>query len=191
MNRVGRELEARRDIAARCRSCGTCRSVCPVFAEIGREDAVARGRVALIRAMLEGELDPTDLLDERVQLCLNCKACVDACPNEVRVDDLTLAARSALAEAGYLPFVKRFIFRQLLRRGRLLPPIGRTASFFQRVVMRGLCPSSPFRLLMPAMGVDSTRVFPQFASRSFMDSMPEKVPARVCVGVWMRVCLYV
>lgn len=178
MGATGRELELRREMAARCRSCGTCRSVCPVFAEIGREDAVARGKVALIRAVLAGELDLSELFDERIQLCLNCKACVDTCPNEVRVDDLTLAARSSLVEAGRLPFVKRFIFRQLLRRGRLLPPVGRVASFFQRVVMRGLPQNSPFRLLMPAVGVESKRVFPQFAPRSFVDSTPEVSPAK-------------
>jgi glycolate oxidase iron-sulfur subunit len=178
MTGPGRELDARRDLAARCRSCGTCRSVCPIFAEIGREDAVARGKVALIRAVLAGELDLSETFDSRIQLCLNCKACVDACPNEVRVDDLTLAARSGLVEAGRMPFVKRFIFRQLLRRGRLLPPVGRAASFFQRVLMRGLPQGSPLRLLMPAMGVDSRRVFPQFASRSFIDSTPEVAAAR-------------
>jgi glycolate oxidase iron-sulfur subunit len=130
-----------------------------------------------MRAALAGELDLSELFDERIQLCLNCKACVEACPNEVRVDDLTLATRACMVEAGRLPFAKRLIFRQLLRRGRLLPPVGRMASFFQRVVMRGLPANSPFRLLMPAVGVDSRRVFPQFAARSFMDSAPEISPA--------------
>ncbi|MFH1689292.1 MAG: (Fe-S)-binding protein [Candidatus Eisenbacteria bacterium] len=175
MRGSGTELSLRKDIADKCTSCGTCRSVCPIFAEVGREDSVARGKVALMRAVLDGELDLTRIFDQRIQLCLNCKACVEVCPNDVRVDDLTLAARSALVDAGRFPVVKRFVFRLLLRRGRLLPPVGRMASFFQRFVLRGLPRNSPFRLLLPAVGMDRNRVFPVFAAKSFLGAAPEVV----------------
>jgi glycolate oxidase iron-sulfur subunit len=156
--------------------------VCPIFAEIGREDSAARGKVALIRAVLDGELGLTEIFDERIQLCLNCKACVDACPNDVRVDDLILSARSGLVEAGRLPFIKRLVFRRLLRRGRLLPPVGKTAAFFQRFVLRGLPKGSPFRLLLPVVGIDRDRVFPQFARATFLETVPEIIPARDTVA---------
>ncbi len=177
MRGPGTELSLRKDIADKCRSCGTCRAVCPIFAEIGREDSAARGKVALIRAVLDGELGLTEIFDERIQLCLNCKACIDACPNDVRVDDLILSARSGLVEAGRLPFIKRLVFRRLLRRGRLLPPVGKTAAFFQRFVLRGLPKGSPFRLLLPVVGIDRDRVFPQFARATFLETVPEAVPA--------------
>ena len=170
MKGPGRELASRAELAAKCRSCGTCHSVCPIFAEVGLESSVARGKVALIKAVLEGDLELTDIFDDRIQLCLNCKSCVAECPNDVRVDDLVLSARSGLVESGRLPFLKRLIFRLLLKRGRLLPPVGRFASFVQRWILRGLPPGSPFRLLLPAVGVDRDRVFPQFAPRSFMAS---------------------
>jgi len=177
VTRPGRELEARRALAEKCRSCGTCRSVCPVFAEIGDECSVARGKVALVRAVLDGQLELSEIFDERLQRCLNCKACVDACPNEVHVDDLVLAARSGLVEAGRLPFLKRFVFRQLLRRGRILPPFTRFASFVQRALLRGLPPDSAFRLLLPLAGMDRDRVLPEFADRAFLGTIPDVVPA--------------
>lgn len=173
----GPELLKRREAAAKCRSCGTCRSACPVFAEVGLESAVARGKVALIRAVLDGRLGLTDVFDEKIQLCLNCKTCVAECPNDVRVDDLVLAARADLAASGRLPLVKRVVFRQLLRRGRLLPPVGRIAAWVQRWVLRGLPPTSPLRLLLPAVGMDRHRVFPEFAPRSFLENAPEVVRA--------------
>jgi glycolate oxidase iron-sulfur subunit len=176
VNHPGRELARRAEVAEQCRSCGTCRSVCPIFAELGLESSVARGKVALIRSVLAGDLDLSEIFDERIQLCLNCKTCVVECPNSVRVDDLILAARSDLVAAGRLPFVKRLVFRQLLRRGRLLPPVGRTASFFQRVVLRGLPAGSPLRAFLPVAGLDRDRVFPEFAPRSFMETVPGVVP---------------
>jgi glycolate oxidase iron-sulfur subunit len=126
--------------------------------------------------VLAGDLELSDVFDDKIQLCLNCKACVAECPNGVRVDDLILAARSGLVEAGRLPFIKRIIFRQLLRRGRLLPPVGRCASLFQRVVLRGLPRESPLRALLPVMGFDRDRVFPEFAPRSLMAMTPRLVP---------------
>jgi glycolate oxidase iron-sulfur subunit len=178
VNGPGRELTRRAEIAAECRSCGTCRSVCPVFAELGVESSVARGKVALIRSVLAGDLDLSEIFDRRIQVCLNCKACVAECPNSVRVDDLILAARSDLVDAGRLPFLKRLVFRQLLRRGRLLPPVGRLASFTQRVILRGLPRDSALRVLLPVAGIDRDRVFPQFAPKAFMKTAPARIPAR-------------
>ncbi|MBD3348559.1 MAG: 4Fe-4S dicluster domain-containing protein [Candidatus Eisenbacteria bacterium] len=173
----GTELSARAELAAKCRSCGTCRSVCPVFAEVGTEGSVARGKVALIRSVLDGELELSEIFEDRVLLCLNCKACVANCPNDVRVDDLILAARHDLVESGRLPLLRRLIFRLLLKRGRLLPPFGRLASFVQRRVLRGLPPGSPLRILLPLAGIDEHRVFPEFAPRSFMSEAPREVAA--------------
>ncbi len=173
----GRELELRRELAAKCRSCGTCHSVCPVFAELGVESSAARGKVALVKAILDGEIDISKTFDDRLQLCLNCKACVASCPNGVQVDDLVLAARSGLVEAGRLPFVKRIAFRFLLRRGRLLPPFGRLGSFFQRVLLRGLPENSVYRRLLPIVGMDRDRVLPEFAPVALTRSVPELVRA--------------
>lgn len=177
MTGPGPELLRLRGEADKCRSCGTCRSVCPIFAELRLESAVARGKVALIRSVLDGELELSDVFDEKMQLCLNCKSCVASCPNDVRVDDLVLAARCGLVESGRLPFLKRAIFRLLLKRGRLLAPVGRVGSFFQRVLMRGLPQDSSMRILLPLAGIDRDRVLPEFAPRSFMSRAPERVLA--------------
>ncbi len=136
---------------------------------------MARGKISLIRAVLDAELDLTAIFDEKIQLCLNCKACRDACPNSVPVDELILASRSGLVQAGRLPFVKRVILRQLLRRGRLLPPMCRCASFFQRVVLRGFPRESALRQLLPVMGIERGRVLPEFAARAFLADAPEVV----------------
>jgi glycolate oxidase iron-sulfur subunit len=95
----------------------------------------------------------------------------------VRVDDLVLAARSGLVEAGRLPFLKRFVFRQVLRRGRILPPFTRLASFVQRALLRGLPRDSAFRLLLPLAGIDRDRVLPEFADRTFLETVPDVVAA--------------
>src|SRR5512137_2103097 len=81
----------------KCVKCGACRAHCPVFGEIKREPAVARGKIALARALNEGTLK----LDDRTYLdmsrCLLCGSCVEKCANDVPTDEIVIAAREALA----------------------------------------------------------------------------------------------
>lgn len=173
-----RHLARYEDELIRCIKCGLCRAVCPVFEVVRSESAVARGKVALIEAVVDGRLTLTDIFTDRIQRCLNCKTCVENCPSGVRVDDLILAARAELVESGKLPFIKRLIFRQLLRRGRLLPPVARWASFLQRAIFKGLPRNSPYRTLLPLARLDKHRAFPTFAPRSLKETYPEVVSPR-------------
>ena len=81
------------DDILRCAKCGLCRSVCPVFIELGRESSVARGKIALIEALAEARLKVTSTLDEKIQCCLLCGTCVENCPSGVRVDYIIYKAR--------------------------------------------------------------------------------------------------
>lgn len=97
-----------------CVRCGQCRSICPVFLARGMESDAPRGKVALVRALLEGTLGPGDTLFERIDQCLLCQTCVQDCPSGVRVDHIIIAARERLAELRGLPFSKKVVTRWLL-----------------------------------------------------------------------------
>ncbi|MBN1504862.1 MAG: 4Fe-4S dicluster domain-containing protein, partial [Candidatus Eisenbacteria bacterium] len=160
----------------RCIKCGMCRAVCPTLIETLSESQGARGRVSLVEAVFDGRLGLSDIFDDRVSTCLNCKACVQACPSGVRVDDIILAARAELVSRGRFPFVKRLLMRGLLKRGRLLPPVGRMASLFQRALLAVSPKGSALRLLLPAVRIDRERHLPVFAARSFIEQVPERTP---------------
>jgi len=113
----------------RCLKCGLCRAVCPVFAEVLDESGCARGKIALIEGLSENSLSLTGRFSDKISKCLNCKSCMEACPSGIKVDELVLAARSEIFRKGKFPLLKRLIFRHLLRRGKLLPPVGKLASF--------------------------------------------------------------
>lgn len=159
----------------RCLKCGTCRSVCPVFCEVLDESYCARGRVALAEALLEGDLGLSPGFVERLSKCLNCKSCVEACPSGIKVDDLILAARAEIFRKGRFPWLKKFIFRHLLKRGRLLPPVSKTIAWVERKILKGLPPSSPYRMLLPIVKVDKDRNLPVFAEKTLMESLPEVI----------------
>jgi len=173
----------------RCLKCGLCRSVCPVFAEVRDESGSARGRIAMIEDLREAKLGLSSILSDRISKCLNCKACMDACPSGIKVDEIVLAARAEIFKQGRFPFLKKFIFRNLLRRGRLLPPVGRAIAFIERRILKQLPPSSPYRMLLPLVKIDKLRTLPIFAERAFMEEFGEivspKGKPRMRVGLFV------
>ncbi len=157
----------------RCLKCGLCRSVCPVFAEVLDESGCARGKIALIEALYEDNLTLSRIFSDRLSKCLDCKSCMEVCPSGIKVDELVLAARAEIFKRGKFPFLKKLVFRHLLKRGNLLPPVGKFAAFVERKILRGLPPSSPYRMLLPLVKIDKDRTLPVFAERTLMDDFGE------------------
>lgn len=98
----------------KCLRCGWCReyqgdgggpadSLCPVREVLGFESSYARGRVMLARALLEGRLKMDSAVAERAFLCLDCRACEETCPLELRLSNIFWWTKRYAFRAGYLP----------------------------------------------------------------------------------------
>ena len=127
-------LEALREEIATCMRCGNCQAVCPVYRQVRREPAVARGKVALAAALLSGELEPTAELARQLDLCLSCNACTDACPSGVRVDDVILAARAEVVRRRGLDWFRTAVFAAV-KRPRVLSAGVATAAKLQGLAL--------------------------------------------------------
>ena len=90
----------RRDIS-RCVKCGACRAVCTSFLQDRQETYSARGRMALIQAVLDGRLTASAVYHDRLATCTGCLACETACPSKVPVTAIIRAAKEqAMNETG-------------------------------------------------------------------------------------------
>lgn len=94
-----------------CTRCGFCQSVCPVFDSVKSEMSVARGKIALLRAVLNGDLEFTPKIASYIELCTGCTACQEACPSGVCAEDIFLEAREYIANQYGLSFPKQAIVR--------------------------------------------------------------------------------
>jgi len=70
-----------------CVHCGFCLAACPTYAELGQEMDTPRGRIILMKQVLEGNL-PWENAQPHIDRCLGCLACEPACPSGVPYRDL-------------------------------------------------------------------------------------------------------
>jgi glycolate oxidase iron-sulfur subunit len=79
-----------------CVHCGFCLSVCPTYAELGQEMDSPRGRIVLMKQVLEGGL-AWEAAQPHIDRCLGCLACEPACPSGVSYHDLISPFRAVAA----------------------------------------------------------------------------------------------
>ncbi len=83
--------------------CGMCLPSCPTYLETRRERNSPRGRIALMRAIADGELEVTrEFGEEMYYYCLGCLACTTACPAGVDYPKLFEHARAEVEAADAL-----------------------------------------------------------------------------------------
>jgi glycolate oxidase iron-sulfur subunit len=108
---------AHRPLVSDCVHCGFCLPACPTYALWAEEMDSPRGRIELMKQLLDGE-PLTRAMTKHFDLCLGCMACMTACPSGVQYDKLIEATRQQVESAGQRPLVERS-FRAALFR--LLP----------------------------------------------------------------------
>lgn len=143
------------DAVSRCVHCGFCLAACPTYRELGQEMDSPRGRIVLMKEVLEGA-QPWQAAQVHVDRCLGCLACEPACPSGVPYRDLISPFRAA-AESRWRRSLAVRLRRILL--GQILPFPGR----FRPAVRLGMLARS-LRLPVPR------------AWRPMMDLLPKSLP---------------
>jgi glycolate oxidase iron-sulfur subunit len=140
-------LAAEQDKLLTCVHCGFCLPACPTYGRLGDENDSPRGRLYLMRAVVEGRLSPDDdAVTTHLDRCLGCRACEPVCPSGVRYGFLLERARDLVARKAGTSFMARSALRVFGS-----PPLTRLASAFGRILRfgglaRGMARALPRRL---------------------------------------------
>jgi glycolate oxidase iron-sulfur subunit len=113
-----------------CVHCGFCLPTCPTYQVLGQETDSPRGRIFLMKEVLEGKLEVADV-QKHLDQCLGCLACQTACPSGVHYGDLISPFRDWVRETGKQPWSLRrwiaslvlprpWLFRLALQAGQLV-----------------------------------------------------------------------
>jgi glycolate oxidase iron-sulfur subunit len=101
-----------------CVHCGLCLEACPTYKELRVEMDSPRGRIYLMKGILDDRLEPTEDVLRHLDQCLDCRACETACPSGVNYSDILEKTRTVLEPGrgrGWITRILRwFLFRRLL-----------------------------------------------------------------------------
>ncbi len=116
------EGEEAEEILRRCVHCGFCLATCPTYQELGDELDSPRGRIYLMKQMLEGA-DVSQSTQLHLDRCLTCRNCETTCPSGVEYGKLVDIGRAVVAEKVERPIGERLL-RSALRHGLNSPLFG-------------------------------------------------------------------
>jgi glycolate oxidase iron-sulfur subunit len=128
-----------------CVHCGFCTATCPTYVLLGDELDSPRGRIYLIKEMLEQERPATADVVKHIDRCLSCLACMTTCPSGVHYMHLVDHAREHIEKTYKRPLLDRAM-RGLL--ARVLPD----PALFRLAVVAGLI-ARPFAPVLQALGM--------------------------------------
>lgn len=153
--KVGPQLHEMAEAVKTCVHCGFCLAACPTYQVLGQEMDSPRGRIVLMKSVLEGELELDEAMDY-LDRCLGCQACVTVCPSGVRYGELITPFR-AFARGRVSRPLDRRLQRILLEKTLPYPARFRTAAAVGKI-------AKPFR-----------RAAPVFL-KSMLDLLPDSLP---------------
>lgn len=150
-------IERANEILRACVHCGFCTATCPTYQVLGDELDSPRGRIYLIKDMLENERVPDEKTVKHIDRCLSCLACMTTCPSGVHYMHLIDQARAYIEKNYDRPWSDRAL-RWML--AQILPYPTRF-----RLALLGAKIGRPFRKLIPDARL-----------RAMLEMAPKQIP---------------
>ncbi|WP_367874743.1 (Fe-S)-binding protein [Luteolibacter sp. Populi] len=142
-------------ILQQCMHCGMCLPTCPTYDATLRERSSPRGRIALMRAVADDELEVSGIFADEMSFCLGCLACQTACPAGVDYATLFETARAEVEESRVRTNPARSFWRWLtldflFMHPRALRAAGSLLRFYQRSGLERFVKKAGLLRLLPS-----------------------------------------
>jgi glycolate oxidase iron-sulfur subunit len=169
-------------VVQQCMHCGLCLPTCPTYDATKLERNSPRGRIALMRAIADGQLESTRTFAEEMYFCLGCLACMTACPAGVNYAELFEHARAEAERAGLLNTPQRRLIRGftvawLFMDLRRMLWFGRALRLYQRLGLQTLARSSGILRLLPKRLQELEAITPSIPPKFSADLIAPLTPA--------------
>jgi len=155
-----------------CIRCGLCLSVCPTYREDLKETASPRGRVALARKGIEGQLKLGPNLYEQMYQCFACMACDDVCPVGIQPAELALSLRN-MQEGSKPKKWKGLLFGGLISHPGRIEAASLPLRIYEGLGIRRLVYALGIRKIFPKQIRDLEAMLPRIPQRPLRRVLPE------------------
>ncbi|MDZ5470512.1 (Fe-S)-binding protein [Bacillus sp. 31A1R] len=182
---IQEEFKARmdEDELLNCMRCGFCLPSCPTYVTSGfKESHSPRGRIALMKAVVDGLIEPDEDVERSLDLCLGCRACEPVCPSGVKYGHLLEEARDIINQnkKHSLPVraVRKVVFEGLFPHQNRMKAVTGLLGFYQRSGLQKAVRSVGFMKLFPENLATMEKVLPKVPTIKEMNNRPEFVAAK-------------
>ncbi|MEK8128075.1 (Fe-S)-binding protein [Paenibacillus filicis] len=170
------------DELTNCMRCGFCQPACPTFRETGLEAASPRGRIALMKAVVDDVMEPDTSFRKQIDLCLGCRACEPVCPADVQYGTLLEQTKEALEQHADHPLwiraLRSITFRHLFPKQQRMKVLGKALRLYQRSGLQGLARTSGMMNLFPEHMRQMERILPSASGSGVVEQLGTFVPAQ-------------
>ncbi len=154
-----------------CVKCGVCQAHCPAYREFRKEGHVARGKIALAAALLDGKVDIEDQLQHDIGMCLMCGSCVNKCPNNVPTHEIVGAIRRQISDNQGLSRIGKGV-SSVITSKTLMKTLTKGGALVSPFALKKVPRNSGLRLRLP-MPAMKDRTFPKLPFRNLFERLPE------------------
>jgi glycolate oxidase iron-sulfur subunit len=164
-----------------CMRCGFCLPSCPTYIESGfKESHSPRGRIAMMKAVVDGLIEPDEDFERSLDLCLGCRACETVCPSGVNYSHLLEEARDIIYQnkKHSLPVrvVRKAVFQGLFPHPNRMKNLTGLIGFYQRSGIQSMARKIGFLGLLPDSLAAMEKVLPKVATLKEMKNRPDYLP---------------
>ncbi|HNQ73276.1 MAG TPA: (Fe-S)-binding protein [Verrucomicrobiota bacterium] len=169
-------------VVQQCMRCGLCLPTCPTYDATKLERNSPRGRIALMRAIMDGEMEVTRTFGEEMSFCLGCLACMTACPAGVNYVELFEHARADVEAQRVLAsprrdFIRWFTMGWLFMDLRRLEFAGRAIRWYQELGLQDLVRRTRVMHLLPTRLQELEALTPTICKHFSRDLIAPVTPA--------------
>ncbi|EJS12611.1 hypothetical protein IKS_04436 [Bacillus cereus VDM062] len=167
-----------------CMRCGFCLPTCPTYIQSGyKESHSPRGRIALMKAVVDGLIEPDEDVEDTLNVCLGCRACEPVCPSGLNYGHLLEEARDIINQNKKFSMpvraVRKVVFEGLFPHQNRMRTLTGLIGFYQRSGLQTLTHKTGIMKLFPETLATMDLVLPKVPKMKAMKDRPEFLPAEV------------
>jgi len=165
-----------------CTRCGFCLPSCPTYIETGQNEVHSpRGRIALMKGLVDGVIEPSEEVKRSIDMCLGCRACEPVCPSGVQFGHLLEQARDAIYQTNKQSLVEKatrsVAFKQLFPHQNRMQRTTSLIGWYQRSGLQKIAHKMKLIQLVPKDLRTMEKVLPEVPKRQEMKQRPTEVAA--------------
>ncbi|WP_260285373.1 (Fe-S)-binding protein [Peribacillus aracenensis] len=165
-----------------CMRCGFCLPHCPTYMESGQKESHSpRGRIALMKAVADGVIEPDEDVERSLSLCLGCRACEPVCPSGVKYGHLLEEARDIIHQNKKHSYpvktIRNAVFSGLFPHQERMQAMTSLLGFYQRSGLQYMARKTGVLNMLPNNLATMEKVLPKVPKKSEMKNRPTGLPA--------------